>query len=135
MFSVNIAKFVRTWSILKTAKTWEIHKDLQRQHNNYAENEMRFKKIVVDLAYLYVKTGTYWLVNSGMDDQKLFLPKSKTKSHWILLKRICNTTESSWNLFINIQKHLFWTTTHKKQQLLWLQIWKKHILQYCRRVI
>ena len=42
---------------------------------------MRFKKILVDLAYLYVKTGTYSLVNSGMDDQKVFLPKSKTKSH------------------------------------------------------
>ena len=43
-----------------------------------------------------------------MDDHKLFFRKSKTKLHRILLKRICSTTESYWNLLIDIQEHLFY---------------------------
>ena len=38
---------------------------------------MRLKELVVDVAYLCVKTRTYWLVNSEMDGQKLFFGKAK----------------------------------------------------------
>ena len=78
--------------------------------------KMRFKKwswkwdlknFLGDVVYMYVKTRTCWLVSSEMDDHKLFFWKSKTRSHIILLKKICNTAESSWNLLINIQKQLF----------------------------
>ena len=94
---MNFAKFVRTRFIQKTAGTWEIHKNLQNkeQYKNYVENETKLKFFSVDLAYLYVKTRTFLLVNSKMDGHKLFLRKNKTKSRIMLLKIICSTAESS----------------------------------------
>ena len=110
---MNIANFVKTRLILKATGTWETHRLTKSNMTTALKMKWDLTRILVDLAYLYVKTRTYWLVSSEMDGLKLLFRKSKTKSHRILLKRICNTTESSWNLLIYIQKHYFTNCTQK----------------------
>ena len=61
-----------------------------------------------------------------MDGLKLLFRKSKTKSHRILLKTICNATESSCNLiYINIYLTNC-TQNFTKQQLLLAALPKKN---------
>ena len=129
---MNIAKFVRTRFILKTAGTWEIHRLTESNIKTTLKMKWDLKKILVELAYLYIKTRTYWLVNSEMDGLKLLFRKNKTKPHRILLKTICNTTESSWNLiYINIYLTNC-TQNFTKQQLLLAALPKKNI--FCSTV-
>ena len=67
-----------------------------------------------------------------MDGLKLLSRKNKTKPHRILLKTICNTTESSWNLiYINIYLTNC-TQNLTKQQLLLAALPKKNI--FCSTV-
>ena len=51
-----------------------------------------------------------------MGAHKLFFWKSKTKSHILLLKKLCNAAESSLNLLGNIQKHLFYLLQTKNSK-------------------
>ena len=54
-----------------------------------------------------------------MNAHKLFFPKSKTKSHIILLKKICNTAKKLLKPpYIKDTKTTILLAAHQKQQLL-----------------
>ena len=57
---------------------------------DYADNEIT-KNILEDLIHLYIKTRTFSLVRSKMDDHKLLLRKNKARSLRTGIKKSCDT--------------------------------------------
>ena len=73
---MNFVKFERSRFIKKTSRPWEIHRDLKSNLKNYIEDEIYVEGEEIfflgGLIYLYIKTRTFWLVNSEMDGHNVF---------------------------------------------------------------
>ena len=93
-----------------------------------------YKNFLEDLVYLYVKTRTFWLVNSEMDTLNLLSRKSETRSHRTSLKRIM---QYPWKLLkspykytkaaILIATHIFWLVHSSQNNSITNDVFRKII--------
>ena len=93
MFSVNFAKFVRTYFIKKTTRILEKHKDFHRATQKITL-KMRLKKFSGRPFLFVCKDQNILIIKEGNGCPQAVFSEKQNQVIYIT-KKICNTTESS----------------------------------------